>query len=682
MKKRSIALLLAVAMLFTMVLSACGGDSNSSSQGSSSEAGASSAAGNESSSEAGESSAESSEASTGNKAAAGITAEVGTPREDTLIVECQSSTDCAGQFNTYMTGTGTGFGIHQLMSAHLWEMQTAQGRQYGEVVESAEPNEDFTEWTVKIRQGIKWSDGEDLNAEDVEFTFTMIKENDNIGAHSYTNMYIDKVEKVDDYTVKFTMTEPFPRLDQCFGITVWGCDWRIVPQHIYSTVGDVTQFKDEQPVVAGPYTVDQYDPLGSWILYKLRDDWQQSTLGVVGAAEFGYTADQVPPKYVWFRYLGDSTTKQMAMVNNEVDILCEMTLEELTAMNEMNDKIGAWMNEFPYANADDPGAKGIVFNCGLGAPYDNADFRWGICLALDIDSLSENIFSGAGRAAPIPLLNNTNVMQELYTIPMTEWLENFELDLGDGTKFKPYDTGYAERMAQKLGYEGTEEEKINTFGAGWWKHDEEAATKLLNKAGLEKVDGKWQYEGKPFTFEMSYLADSEFQVGRGVQAAFNQLQAFGFDCTITSKSSSTWSVDDTNGNYQIAGYWPSGGNYLKDIYRPFTGFDNTLIQPVGQNSQGGYGGRWNNQRVTDILHEMANLSPEKDEDKCYELATEMLQEFVKDMPVINFLSGTKFVPTNSTYWQGYPCFDDPYDGPWWWWSCFKYMLPKFSAVEG
>lgn len=683
MKKRSIALLLAVAMLFTMVLSACGGESNSSSQGSSSEAGTSSAAGNESSSEAGgESSAESSEASTGNKAAAGITTEVGTPREDTLIVECQSSTDCAGQFNTYMTGTGTGFGIHQLMSAHLWEMQTAQGRQYGEVVETAESNDDFTEWTIKVRQGIKWSDGEDLNADDVVFTFNMIKENDNIGANSYTNMYIDKVEKVDDYTVKFTMTEPFPRLDQCFGITVWGCDYRIVPEHIYSTVGDVTQFKDEQPVVAGPYTVDQYDPLGSWILYKLRDDWQQSTLGVVGAAEFGYTADQVPPKYVWFRYLGDSTTKQMAMVNNEVDILCEMTLEELQAMTEMNDKIGAWMNEFPYANADDPGAKGIVFNCGLGAPYDNADFRWGICLALDIDALSENIFSGAGRAAPIPLLNNTNVMQELYTIPMTEWLENFELDLGDGTKFKPYDTGYAERMAQKLGYEGSEEEKINTFGAGWWKHDEEAATKLLNKAGLEKVDGVWQYEGKPFTFEMSYIADSEFQVGRGVQAAFNQLQAFGFQCTITSKSSSTWSVDDTNGNYQIAGYWPSGGNYLKDIYRPFTGFDNTLIQPVGQNSQGGYGGRWNNQRVTDILHEMANLSPEKDEDKCYELATEMLQEFVKDMPVINFLSGTKFVPTNSTYWQGYPCFDDPYDGPWWWWSCFKYMLPKFSAVEG
>ena len=66
------------------------------------------------------------------------------------------------------------------------------------------------------------------------------------------------------------------------------------------------------------------------------------------------------------------------------------------------------------------------------------------------------------------------------------------------------------------------------FGAGWWKHDEEAATKLLEKAGLEKVNGVWNYEGKPFTFEMSYLADTEFQAARGVQAAYNQLTKIRF----------------------------------------------------------------------------------------------------------------------------------------------------------
>lgn len=54
---------------------------------------------------------------------------------------------------------------------------------------------------------------------------------------------------------------------------------------------------------------------------------------------------------------------------------------------------------------------------------------------------------------------------------------------------------------------------ISMFGAGWWKHDEEGYKTA--GAGLEKVNGVWNYEGKPFTFEMSYLADTEFQAARG-----------------------------------------------------------------------------------------------------------------------------------------------------------------------
>lgn len=232
-------------------------------------------------------------------------------------------------------------------------------------------------------------------------------------------------------------------------------------------------------------------------------------------------------------------------------------------------------------------------------------------------------------------------------------------------------------MADSLGIEGTDEELITMFGAGWWKHDEEAATKLLEKAGLEKVNGVWNYEGKPFTFEMSYLADTEFQEARGVQAAYNQLTKFGFQCSIASKSSATWDVDGGKGNYQIAGYWPSGG-ILKDFYSAISGFDGDLIKPLGETGSG-QGLRWNNEKVTEILHELANTDPESD--RSYELHTEFLKECVTDMPEINFLSGTKFVPTNSTYWEGYPDADNPYNGPWWWWSCFKYMLPNITPTQ-
>lgn len=673
--KKTLALLLAVVMVLTCIMAGCSSNTTTSSTATTQDNSTTSQSTDATEESTG--TPEETNTSTGNYAAAGQVTAVGTPREETLIVECQSSTDAVGQFNTYMSGTPTGFGIHQLMSAHLWEFDTIEGDQFPEVAaDMGTPNEDFTEWTVKIREGIKWSDGEELNADDVVFTFNTILTNTNIGENASLNLYMASCEKVDDYTVLFKMKESFPRFTQRYGITVWGTSYRILPEHIYSQQAEITTFKDENPVVAGPYTVEDYDPNGSWILYVLRDDWFDSTLGVVGADHYGYTEADTPPKYVWFRYLGDSSSKQMMMTSNEVDILCEVTMEEFEAMNEINPNIKCWFDEFPYATSDDPGAKSLVFSQGQGEPWNNADFRWGICLALNIDEISMNIFSGAGRAAPIPMMNNTEYLQNTYTIPMQEWLENFELDLGDGTTIKPYDTGYAQRMADKLGITGTDEELISMFGAGWWKHDAEAAEKLLIKAGLEKKDDGWYFNGEKFTIELSYLADSEFQAGRGVQAAYNQLLAFGLDCTIVSKSSATWDTDGSQGNYQIAGYWPSGG-IMKDFYSAISGCDNALIVPVGENANG-QSFRWDNQTVSDILHELANTDPSSE--RSYELHVEFLKECVKDLPIINFTNGTKFVPTNSTYWENYPCANNAYDGPWWWWSRFKYALPNIKPV--
>ncbi|MCL2703471.1 MAG: ABC transporter substrate-binding protein [Defluviitaleaceae bacterium] len=600
---------------------------------------------------------------------------VGTPRAQTLIVEFQEPTDTPGQFNSYMQGTSMGTGIHQLMSAMMWEMDTISGEQFGEVAAGMpRSNEDFTEHYIDIREGIKWSDGTPLTAKDVAFTMNMIRDTPHLHLSAYYQLIFESIEQVDEYTVKVVTTESFPRLSMRFGVTIWGNDLRIVPEHIYSQVEDITLFKDEFPVVAGPYTVHSYDPLGNWVLYQLREDWEASTLGVV-------TGQKPAAQYVWMRYIGDDNTRQMALINNEVDILCEVTPEMLEVMVRRNPNIAAWYDEFPYATSDDPCSKGIAFQMAK-APYDNPDFRWGVALAMNFDEVSMAIFEGAGRASVIPILTATSAMQELYMRPTLPWLEAFELDLGDGTTVKPWDNGYANRMAETLRAQGRnlptdQEELYDMFGFGCWKYDPEAATKLFIKAGLELRDGNWFFNNEPFVINLTQLADTEVQAGRGVDAAADQLTKFGFNVTNSKESSSTWWNNNDTGNWEMAGYWPTGF-ITKDIYSQINGFDNTLIVPLGERGSGQQS-RWDNDRATEIIKEMATLSPE--DPLSYELGLEFLRVAIEDMAFLGFHSGVKFVPTNSTYWTNFPSAANPYNGPWWWWSCFKYIVAEIVPVE-
>jgi len=394
------------------------------------------------------------------------------------------------------------------------------------------------------------------------------------------------------------------------------------------------------------------------------------------------TGKEPKAKYVWFRNLGDDTSRQMSLINNEVDILCEVTPEMLEVMTAQNPNIACWYKDFPYATSDDPCSKGLLFSMGKGAPYDNKDFRWGIALAMNFDEISQNIFDGVGRSSPFPIITNTSAAQELYVKPILPWLETFELDLGDGTAVKPFDSGYAERIAGILRDKGYDiptdhEVLVDMFGAGSWKYDPQAAEKLLLKAGLEKKEDGWYFNGKPFTFNMTYLADTEAQAGRGTQAAYDQLTKFGFKVNLVSESSATWDTNGATGQFDIAGYWPTGF-ITKDIYSQINGWDADLIVPIGERGSG-QSGRWNNAEATEIIHKLAKLSP--DDPKAYELGIEFFKIAIEELPFIGFHSGVKFVPTNSTYWNNYPNAENPYNGPWWWWSCFKYITTEISPVQ-
>ena len=604
---------------------------------------------------------------------------LGTRRGDTLIVELQFAIEAPGVFNVFNGSTAITSGVVQLLTGNLWNINTVTGEQFPEIAAGMpRSNADFTVHYIDIREGIYWSDGMPLTAHDVAFTFNMIMSDPNIGGWAGYNAVLSSVVAVSNTVVRLETWDSFPRIATTFGVTVGGNMMRIVPAHIYRYIDDVTSFADNDPVVAGAYTVHSYDPLGTWVLYQRRDDWYRSITSVVAGGAMPN------PQYILFRSFGDDTARQMAMINNEIDLMMEVSPEMLMVMAGQNPNVAAWFNDFPFATNDDPVAKGLVFNNAI-PPFDNRYFRWGIALALDFDMLSLAIFEGIGRASPFPVFTMTSGFLDMYYRPyLMEWIDNFYIDLADGTRIFPYDRGYAHRIAEILRGRGHDlptdaNELYYMFGYGTWVHDPAAATQLFQMAGLELRGDNWYFEGQPFVMEMTYLSGTELQTERSVIAAFNQLQQFGFNATLAGKTISAWGIDWGTGNFQVDGYWP-WGFMTRDVFSVIQPFDRYLITPVGE-WMTGYGMRWDNVRFTEIIHEMQTLHP--DNYRTVELAIEAFQVAVHDLPMIGFHSGLKFVPTNSTYWSGFPSADNPFNGPWWWWHVFDSFLvhiePNFPS---
>ncbi|WP_394149643.1 ABC transporter substrate-binding protein [Vibrio maritimus] len=131
-----------------------------------------------------------------------------------------------------------------------------------------EMSDDLTELTVNLREGVKWSDGKPFTADDVVFSFEYPTKHPEIDVTGLATK-IEKIEKVDDYTVKITLKEANAFAAQ----DVIGEQTKIVPKHIWEGISSPAAETNPNPVATGPFTeVARFTPQ-VYILCKNPHYW-------------------------------------------------------------------------------------------------------------------------------------------------------------------------------------------------------------------------------------------------------------------------------------------------------------------------------------------------------------------------------------------------------------------------
>ena len=118
-------------------------------------------------------------------------------------------------------------------------------------------SEDGLTWQVTIRNDVKFTDGEPLTAGDVAFTYNTVKETSSVNDFTM----LDHAEAADDTTVIFHMTRPF---------SIWPytmAEVGILPEHAYDSATYGTE-----PVGSGRYILKQWDK-GQQVILEANPDY-------------------------------------------------------------------------------------------------------------------------------------------------------------------------------------------------------------------------------------------------------------------------------------------------------------------------------------------------------------------------------------------------------------------------
>jgi peptide/nickel transport system substrate-binding protein len=319
-------------------------------------------------------------------AAAAAPADQAAARADTLNIAIPGPIQDPTNLNIYAPSVSrSNTGIHQMIYEYFFYYNLQTGEFIPWLAESYQYSPDYTSLTVKLRDGVTWNDGQPFNADDVVFTYDLLKNNVGMTWSADVNNYVASVEKIDNLNVRFNLKSANPHfhlIREAFpAVGIWG-GITILPKHIWQGK-DPLSFKASPPVGTGPYRLK--DATQNAMIYERRDDWWGTKIFGVSPA----------PKVVQFINSGTETNTALSLANNDLDTPNIGILNVGTYLNvaQRNSNVKAWTTDAPYAWLD-PCPRALMVQ-NATPPLDNPNVRWAISYSLDRNAIANLAYEGS-----------------------------------------------------------------------------------------------------------------------------------------------------------------------------------------------------------------------------------------------------------------------------------------------
>ena len=550
-------------------------------------------------------------------------------REDTVIFDLDRTIKDPENFNWFTPGTKRLHGAHQAMWEPLFILNYESGELEPWLGTEFAANATHDVWTLSIRDGVKWSDGEAFNADDVVFTVNMALGNEDLSAREAATIraQVASVEKVDDLTVTFNLKKPNPRFAvENFGVRIFG-SFLIMPEHVWSKQEDPATFAFYPPIGTGPY---KYTSGASNRMIWDRDDnyW---------GASAGFNDLPEPKRLIWLESGGEESRAQL-MATNQMDVAHTVTLGTFEAIQAQNPSIIAWKDGMPFAWSD-PCARQLEFNTTV-APWGDANMRQAINHIINRQQIVNVAYEGT-----------TETSRSIF-----------------------------------VQYGGMEKYISAIEGAGMGfssKADVAAGQALIEAAGYVKgADGIYEKDGQDLVANVTVNTAST-ELTRAVDVILEQLQRAGIDAKpVPVENGVFWGTALPLGEYELAYTWLSCGS-INEPWASMGRYTAKDVAPIGERAPGfNNTGRWNTEATASysaIVDKMGGLGV--GDPAIQGMVLDAYKYYRDEVPFLPIVQASKLLPYNTNYWTGWPTQANNYNHPAHWWGHMHQVLHNLKKAN-